>query len=101
MICGRTVRPKKPVFFSKYKRFLKMRLPVVGLTVETHRIGKLIKIQVAVGIQRMEEFPVKEPGSAGEGGSNCPGGKQHGFPAAFQEVLFYELAETKSRQGNK
>jgi hypothetical protein len=49
----------------------------------------------------MEKLPVKEPGSAGEGGSNCPGGKQHGFPAAFQEVLFYKLAETETCQGNE
>ena len=41
---------KEQVFFFKAKCLRKMRLPVVGLTVETHRIGKLIKIQIATGI---------------------------------------------------
>jgi hypothetical protein len=49
----------------------------------------------------MEKLPVKESRPAGEGGSDSPGGKQHGFPPAFQEVLLYEFAETKPCQGNE
>ena len=70
--------------------------PVVKFAVQAHRIRQLEQIEIAVLVEGVEEFPVKESRPAGQGRGHGTGRKHQGFPTAFEQVVLQDAAQPEA-----